>query len=168
MEIEHMKTKSVNNSNRNIIAFLLMVVPFSAQPQEADTIVLEEVTVTAQKRAESLQDVPISITALTATDITNQRLRDAAEITAHIPNLLATNPSGDGFPIFSLRGISMSDFSFDQSSPLATCVDEVCKSNPAPLGLPVRNRSRQTPRCCAAESTADSCVVARPVIQPRT
>lgn len=119
-----------------------MVVPFSAQPQEADTIVLEEVTVTAQKRAESLQDVPISITALTATDITNQRLRDAAEITAHIPNLLATNTSGDGFPIFSLRGISMSDFSFNQSSPVATYVDEVYKGNPALQGVQIYDLER--------------------------
>ncbi len=127
---------------QNMIAFLLMAVPFSAQPQEAGTIMLEEVTVTAQKRAESLQDVPVSITALTATDIENQKLRDASEIAAQIPNLVSTNTSGDGFPIFSLRGISMNDFSFNQSSPVATYVDEVYKGNPAIQGVQIYDLER--------------------------
>jgi iron complex outermembrane recepter protein len=45
------------------------------------------------------------------------------------------NVLGDGVPIFSLRGISMSDFSLSQNGPIATYYDEVYKGNVALLGL---------------------------------
>src|SRR5690606_9330381 len=42
---------------------------------------------------------------------------------------------GDGIPVFALRGISMSDYSLSQNSPIATYYDEVYKGNWAILGL---------------------------------
>ncbi|MDX1554695.1 MAG: TonB-dependent receptor plug domain-containing protein, partial [Xanthomonadales bacterium] len=116
--------------------------PAIALGQAGESLVLEEVTVTAQKRAESLQDVPVSITALTAADIENQKIREGAEIAASVPNLFATKVAGDGFPIYSLRGVSMSDFSYNQSSPVATYVDEVYKGNPAIQGVQIFDLER--------------------------
>ncbi len=124
------------------LLFLLATLTTSPHAQESGALMLEEVTVTAQKRAESLQDVPVSITALTASDIQNQKLRDATEISAQIPNLVSTDPGGEGFPIFSLRGVSMNDFSFNQSSPVATYVDEVYKGNPAIQGVQIFDLER--------------------------
>jgi iron complex outermembrane receptor protein len=95
---------------------------------------LEEVVVTAQKRSENLQDVPVSVSAIAGADIEMFRFRDGTDIAAQIPNLQATNTAGDGFPIFSLRGVAMSDYSFNQSSPVATYIDEVYKGNPAIQG----------------------------------
>jgi iron complex outermembrane recepter protein len=46
----------------------------SAPPATADTGGLEEVVVTAQKREEKLQNVPVSVTALSAEAIANQRI----------------------------------------------------------------------------------------------
>ncbi|MGI9326735.1 MAG: TonB-dependent receptor [Pseudomonadales bacterium] len=108
----------------------------------ANAIVLEEVVVTAQKRAESLQDVPVSVSALATSDLEGLKFRDSTEIAAQIPNLQSTNTSGDGFPIFSLRGVSMSDFSFNQSSPVASYVDEVYKGNPAIQGVQIFDLER--------------------------
>ena len=107
----------------------------SAQP-------LEEVVITAQKRAENLQDVPVSVTALSAGELQALKYRDSTEIAAQVPNLQASNPTGDGFPIFSLRGISMSDFSLNQSSPVASYVDEVYKGNPAIQGVQIYDLER--------------------------
>jgi iron complex outermembrane receptor protein len=98
-------------------------------------MVLEEIVVTAQKRQESLQDVPVSVSALAASELEGFKLRDAGDIANQVPNLQQTSPGGDGFPIFSLRGVSMSDFSYNQSSPVASYVDEVYKGNPAIQGV---------------------------------
>ncbi len=103
---------------------------------------IEEVVVTAQKRSESLQEVPMSVSALASSDLEGLKFRDAGEISAQIPNLQAVNTAGDGFPIFSLRGVSMSDFSFNQSSPIASYVDEVYKGNPAIQGVQIYDLER--------------------------
>jgi len=44
-----------------------------AGSEEPETVSLEEITVTAQRRSESLQTVPIAITAVTAADIGKRR-----------------------------------------------------------------------------------------------
>lgn len=137
----------MNQSTHKIAATLgcfclTALVSTQALAQQGEGLALEEVIVTAQKRAESLQDVPVSITALTATDIENQKIREGAEIAALVPNLFATKVAGDGFPIFSLRGVSMSDYSYNQSSPVATYVDEVYKGNPAIQGVQIFDLER--------------------------
>ncbi len=103
---------------------------------------LEEVVITAQKRTESLQDVPMSVSAITGADLENLRFRDSSDITAQIPNLQSTSTAGDGFPIFALRGVAMSDFSFNQASPVASYIDEVYKGNPAIQGVQIFDLER--------------------------
>lgn len=92
---------------------------------------IEEVVVTAQKRAESLQDVPVSVSAMSADELEGLKLRDTTEIASQVPNMQISTPMGDSMPVISLRGISMDDLSLNQSSPVAIYVDEVFKGNPA-------------------------------------
>ena len=47
---------------------------------------LEEVVVTAQKRTESLQDVPISVTAITGDQIAMNSIRSLSELGTYVPN----------------------------------------------------------------------------------
>lgn len=96
---------------------------------------LEEIVVTAQKRAESLQEVPISITALSGDQLSKRQIRGPEDLALSVPNMQANTVLGDGVPIFSLRGISMSDFSLAQNGPIATYYDEVYKGNFALLGI---------------------------------
>ena len=98
--------------------------------------VIEEIVVTAQKRAQNIQDVPVSITALTSEDIEVFRFRDPADLAAQVPNLHANSVSGDGTPAFSLRGVSMIDYSYNHNSPIAPYFDEVYKGSPALLAVP--------------------------------
>src|SRR5689334_359253 len=86
---------------------------------EDDGEALQEVVVTAQKRAENLQDVPVSVTALTSTQLGSLKLDDASKLAAQIPNLQVNGIVGEGSPLFSLRGVSMFDYSLSQSSPVA-------------------------------------------------
>jgi iron complex outermembrane receptor protein len=122
-----------------ICAAIGATLPMSLQAAE---FAIEEVMVTAQKRTESMQDVPVSISALSSGDLEGLKLRGTGEIAAQIPNLQASGVAGDGMPIFSLRGVSMNDFSFNQNSPVAVYMDEVYKGNPALLGVQIYDLER--------------------------
>lgn len=83
---------------------------------------LEEVIVTAQKRAEDVQSVPLSITAIGGDDIAEKNMGDMNEVANYVPNLdvLAT-PS---FPSIYMRGLGSSyNRGFEQS--VALLIDEV-------------------------------------------
>jgi len=67
---------------------------------------LEEVIVTAQKREQSLFEVPASITAFSAQDIEQSRLMRFSDYALRSPNVSFNNPSGDRSDVrFSIRGI---------------------------------------------------------------
>ncbi len=91
-------------------------------------VALEEVVVTAERRSERLQDVPVAVTALSASDLTDLGVRQAGDIAASVPNMLLNSPYGpEAQPTFTLRGVTTQDYSQNQSSPIAMYVDEVYK-----------------------------------------
>lgn len=97
------------------------------QAVRADAV-LEEVVVTAERRTEKAQDVPVAITAVSAADLEARGVRQAADITSLVPNMLLNLPYGpEAQPTFTLRGVTTQDFSQNQSSPIAMYVDEVYK-----------------------------------------
>ena len=98
--------------------------------------------VTAQKRAESLQTVPVSITALTRAQLDQVKIDTPSDLVAQIPNLQVNGIVGEGSPMFSLRGISMFDYSLSQSSPVATYIDEVYKGNFVLFGVEMYDLER--------------------------
>ncbi len=87
--------------------------------EDADTR-LDAVVVTAQKREEQLQKIPLSVTALSAKEVKEYRLWNAKDITALVPNLYSSN-SGDERNVTSIRGIGTT--SYDPA--IATYVDGV-------------------------------------------
>jgi len=78
-----------------------------AQPREW----LPEIIVTAQKRTENLQDVPVPVSALNAGQIERSFRRDISEIGALSPNLVIDPLCGDGVASTSIgiRGIQLND-----------------------------------------------------------
>ncbi len=76
--------------------------------------------VTAQKNEETLQNIPISITAISAKQVEQYRLWNNKELTAIVPNLYSNNP-GDERNVTSIRGIVTT--SYDPA--VATYVDGV-------------------------------------------
>jgi len=85
------------------LSFTLVVAPSPVFSQEG--AVLEEVTVTARKREEGLNDVPIAITAMTGDMIQESNLSDIGGLAEELPNL----GFGEAFTSsdrFAVRGIS--------------------------------------------------------------
>ena len=87
--------------------------------------VLEEVMVTAQKTSASTQDTPIAITGMTGDALEKFGFQNANDISAQVPNMQVSGPYGDVQPIFSIRGVSMSDYSSNQASPIGVYTDEM-------------------------------------------
>ncbi len=83
---------------------------------------LEEVVVTATKRAESLSDVPVSVAALGANELRDAGITDIAEVTAYIPNFEVSDASI--LPNLYIRGIgSGTTHSIEQS--VGRFIDEI-------------------------------------------
>jgi iron complex outermembrane receptor protein len=81
---------------------------------------LDEVVVTAQKREEMLQRLPVSITALTSQKVEEYRLWNSKDLTAIAPNFYSSDP-GDKRNVTSIRGIATT--SYDPA--VATYIDGV-------------------------------------------
>jgi iron complex outermembrane recepter protein len=138
---------------RSSIALLLAGASVQAVGQEAQAETAAEeimnvpaegtdIVVTAQKRSERLQDVPIAISAIGGDALQSQHITTADELAGRIVNLQLTSTVGDNAPIFALRGVSMSDYSLNQASPVATYYDEVYKGNFAFLGVAIYDLER--------------------------
>ncbi|MDE2434793.1 MAG: TonB-dependent receptor [Sphingomonadales bacterium] len=101
-----------------------------------------EIVVTAAKRAENLQAVPISVSAIGGDELSKSKVGSVDALVNKVVNLQLTSIVGDNTPIFALRGVSMSDYSLNQSSPVATYYDEVYKGNFAFLGVAMYDLER--------------------------
>lgn len=87
---------------------------------------LEEVVVTAQKREQSMQDIGISVTAFTGTQIRELGMTNSTDIVTMTPGLNYTTPQAEGSQInFFLRGVGLNDFTDSNENPVAVYVDDV-------------------------------------------
>lgn len=94
---------------------------YAAEPG-ADTRVLQEIVVTAQKRVQSLQDVPISLTVVGGDLIENNRITDLGDLSQYVPNL-QTREGTEGSEIV-MRGVGNSGgTNFGFQSPVGIFVD---------------------------------------------
>ena len=104
-----------------------LTISMPAQAEEDNSIGIEEIVVTARKREEASQDIPIAITALTA-ELDNASIRSLTDLTGYAPNLIFSEDGsrGGGGANINIRGISPTrtdDNSFD--APIAVVVDDI-------------------------------------------
>jgi iron complex outermembrane receptor protein len=97
---------------------------------------LEEIVVTAQRREQSLQEVGISVTAFSDTQVREMGIANTVDVAAMTPNLNYTVPQAESSQInFFLRGVGLNDFADAQENPVAVYVDDVYKPAMGGLGL---------------------------------
>ena len=85
-------------------------------------VTLESVTVTAQKREESLQDVGISVTAVSTAQLENLGASRSVDIAQQVPAMQYTTWT-PAFTTFSLRGVSQNNFQDNLEAPVAVYMD---------------------------------------------
>src|SRR5512140_629081 len=93
--------------------------PFTAIAADNE---LEEIVVTARKRAENLQTVPDSVTAFSAAEITERRLAQINDFIALTPNVHIVNDQDPATNIISIRGIGSNR---NEAAAVAFAVDGV-------------------------------------------
>jgi len=92
---------------------------------------LEEVVITATKRESTVQDTPISVTAISAADIANKGLTDFNSLAQTVPGI-AMRTSGPGQTEFEMRGLSSAG---GNASVVGFYLDETALSSPASAQL---------------------------------
>ena len=98
-----------------------------AAAQEGAAGAIEEVVVTARKRQESLQEVPIAITAFTADTIEKAGIERPADFISLMPNVTIVDTANVGDTQVSIRGIVSTR---DAESTFAYVVDGILSTNP--------------------------------------
>ena len=92
---------------------------------------LETITVTAQKRTQSLQEVPISIATLNGERFASlfSGGDDILALATRVPGLYAESSNGRVAPRFYMRGLGNTDFDLAASQPVSIVMDNVVMEN---------------------------------------
>jgi outer membrane receptor protein involved in Fe transport len=111
-------------------AVVAMMLPTAGHAQEAadnstDDAAIGEIVVTAQKREQSLQDVPIAISAFSGATLENKAVDDSVDLSFSVPNLTVTDAGA------SLRGIGNLAISSTSEGGLGYHVNGVYLGSPA-------------------------------------
>ncbi|HEX5757249.1 MAG TPA: TonB-dependent receptor plug domain-containing protein, partial [Arenimonas sp.] len=106
---------------------------------ESKPVQLEAVQVTAQRRVENIQDVPMAISSLAAEklDAMTASGEDIRFLAARLPSLQIESSFGRAFPRFYIRGLGNTDFDLNASQPVSLVYDDVVQENPILKGFPV-------------------------------
>ena len=112
-------------------AALAFSAPSAALAQEDDQAGLDTITVTAQRREENQQDVPISLTTLPGERLDNilQSAEDIRALATRVPGLYAESSNGRVAPRFYIRGLGNTDFDLAASQPVSVIMDEIVQEN---------------------------------------
>jgi iron complex outermembrane receptor protein len=90
-----------------------------------------EVVVTAQRRSQKLQDVPVSVQAISAKQILAAGIKSTQDLGQITPNVTIISPIGAGNqPLITIRGIGLNDFDTNNAGPNGVYVDDVYLSAP--------------------------------------
>lgn len=108
----------------SVCLFGVVAMLFVAAFQSAHARELEEVVVTAQKQEQSLQDVPIAVSALSQEKIHRTDTHDLATVAIQVPGL-SFSPFSPGQNIVTLRGAASNDDGAGTDSSVAVFVDDV-------------------------------------------
>ena len=101
------------------------------QTAEPQPVPLQEVIVTAQKREQRLQDVPVPVTAISAESLAQSNLANLEDYYATVPGLSLSNSGYPGASTIAIRGITTAG----GTPTVETTIDDVPVGNGSPLAV---------------------------------
>lgn len=116
-------------STASVFALVLAHVPAFAQDApvsapEAQASGVGDIIVTAQKRAQNLNDVGLSITTASGEQLQSLGVQSAGDLAKITPGFTFTK-SQDGTPLYTLRGVGFNDYTLGASPAVSVYVDQV-------------------------------------------
>ncbi|MEL6688387.1 MAG: TonB-dependent receptor [Pseudomonadota bacterium] len=111
------------------VSVVTLLSPGVSIAQESDPQVnsgLDEIIVTAQRREQSIQDVPIAITAFTPETLQTKLITEPIDVIDYVPNLYGGNNTGLGSAVlYYIRGLGNTESIATFDPPVGTYLDEV-------------------------------------------
>lgn len=87
---------------------------------------LEEIVVTAERRAENLQQVPVAVTAYTSTQLEDLQISEADDLLRRVPNLIGSNNVGQSSNVsYFMRGVGNDESLLSFDPPIQSYLDDV-------------------------------------------
>nr|WP_245559074.1 TonB-dependent receptor [Arenimonas oryziterrae] len=107
--------------------------------KEKDPTTLGTIEVSAERRIENIQKVPVSITVVSGEklDVIKSGGEDVRFLSGRLPSLNIESSFGRAFPRFYIRGLGNTDFDLNASQPVSLVYDDVVQENPILKGFPV-------------------------------
>jgi iron complex outermembrane receptor protein len=114
------------------------------QPAADQPAAVGEIVVTAQRRSENLQKVPVSVGTIDRQqlDAINTGGADIRGLSGRVPSLNIESSFGRTFPRFYIRGLGNTDFDLNASQPVSLVYDDVVLENPILKGFPAFDLDR--------------------------
>lgn len=110
---------------------LSLAAPAMAQAQEVTT---DEIVVTARRREESQQDVPLAVSVLGAEQLERANVSSVNDLQGTAPNLIISQGPGSGAstPVFAIRGLSQQDLTHLSDPSVSLYLNDIVV--PRPIG----------------------------------
>ena len=105
--------------------------PASAEGAPAPEAGIQDIVVTAQKRQQSINDVGLSITALSGEELTRRNFADVYDLAKLVPGLSVANAGNGATVVYTLRGVGFNASFLSATSAVAVYQDEVALPYPA-------------------------------------
>ncbi|MEM9303048.1 MAG: TonB-dependent receptor [Pseudomonadota bacterium] len=122
--------RGINYGRTSIYCALALALGITAAPAGAqsgdDEIGFEEVVVTAQRREQSLQEVPIAVSAFSRGQLAEYQITEALDLARVVPNMIAHNNTGLGSGnTYSIRGLNNTESIATFDPPVGSYIDDI-------------------------------------------
>jgi iron complex outermembrane recepter protein len=121
------KAAAVFLSSMSIVA---SVMPAAAQTAVAGVSKVDDIVITAQRRAQSSQQVPIAVTVLKGEALVQRGITNIKGIETVTPSFEVEQTFGTGQPVFTLRGVGFDDYTANNAPTVGIYVDDVAYTVP--------------------------------------
>lgn len=128
---------------RPLVLALATVLPAAAMAQQdaaaPQAATLDAISVTAARKSENIQDVPVSISTVSGEklDALVSGGTDIRFLSGRVPSLNIESSFGRAFPRFYIRGYGNTDFRLNTSQPVSLVYDDIVQENPILKGFPL-------------------------------
>ncbi len=119
-----------------VLSIAAMSIPAIATAQDQEPVAesdegIGDIVVTAQRREQNLQDVPVAVTAFSGDAMADLGIQSSSDIAGVVPNLEIGLPAGEGNqPLIYIRGVGLADTNSNNAGPNGVYVDEVYIASP--------------------------------------
>ncbi len=127
---------TTTNLSRQFFGAALAAIAFGALPFAGSTVFaqgleIEEIIVTAQRREQAIEEVPLSVSVLRGDRLTAlfEGGEDVRALATRLPSLYAESSNGRLAPRFYMRGLGNTDFDLAASQQVSVLFDEIVQEN---------------------------------------